>query len=105
MGRGVPGSHSGGAGGPAGPLPAVAAQRQRPGPRLGAGSGSPGSGTELPAAALCVSMAAWREPARAIRHPEERLLKIARAAPGSLAAGLLAARYPLPALLPARVQA
>lgn len=50
-------------------------------------------------------MAAWREQAGAIRRPEERLLKIARTAPGSLAAGLLTARYPLPALLPARVRA
>lgn len=49
-------------------------------------------------------MAAWREQAVAIRRPEERLLKIARTAPGSLAAGLLTARYPLPALLPARVR-
>lgn len=48
--------------GRAGPRPAVAAR--------------PGTGTAL-AAAPSVSMAAWREPAGAIRRPEELLLKIA----------------------------
>lgn len=82
-----------------GPSPAV--QRWRPDPGLGDGLCGPGPGTELPAVALSVSMAAWREPAAVIRRPEEQLLKIDLASPGSLAAGLLAARYPLPALLPA----
>lgn len=100
-GRGAPETHSGGVGGHAGPLlggggPGVLTQG------WGGGLLGPGPRTELPVVALSVSMAAWREPASVIRRPEEQLLKIVRASPGSLAAGLLAARYPRPALLPLR---
>lgn len=72
-------------------------RRRHPGSRLRGWRRRLGGRTAFPA--WSISMAARRESAAAIRGPLERLLKIASTTPGSSAAGRLAARSPLPALL------